>query len=455
MQSYTAEPALRGIIGWGVHVPHRRLDRTQIAAIAGTGGGKGTRAVASYDEDSTTMAIEAGRAALRAAAVAPTSIWFSTTTPTYLDKTNAAAIHAALRLDKSAAAYDAVGSVRSAVGALRGALEASKVSLAVASDLRIGRPGSADEAAGGDAAAALLIGGDDDGPVLAELVAYAGVTEEFVDRWRVPGDAGSKLWEERFGETKYVPLANEALKTALGYAGIGADSVDALVVAGLHERACAAVAKASGVAPENIVDRLGATVGNPGAAQPYLLLAQALEAAKPGQTIVLLVLSDGADALVLRTTDAIASYAPQRPVHSQVMAGAPVTYGRYLAWRGLLAVEPPRRPEPARPSSSAAGRSTDWKFGLEGSGGVLADQLGTVTTFTVDKLAYSQSPPVVFAVVDFDDGHRLPVELTDVDADDVVIGMRVEMTFRRLFTADGIANYFWKARPTRVEEAGR
>jgi hydroxymethylglutaryl-CoA synthase len=25
--------------------------------------------------------------------------------------------------------------------------------------------------------------------------------------------------------------------------------------------------------------------------------------------------------------------------------------------------------------------------------------------------------------------------------------MRVEMTFRRLFTADGIANYFWKARP--------
>jgi hydroxymethylglutaryl-CoA synthase len=27
--------------------------------------------------------------------------------------------------------------------------------------------------------------------------------------------------------------------------------------------------------------------------------------------------------------------------------------------------------------------------------------------------------------------------------------MRVEMTFRRLFTADGIANYFWKARPLR------
>jgi hypothetical protein len=289
--------------------------------------------------------------------------------------------------------------------------------------------------------------------VLAEVRGYAAVTEEFVDRWRVPGDVGSKVWEERFGETKYVPLAAEALKTALDTAGVGPEQVDALVVAGLHERACAAAAKASGVPADNIVDRLAATVGNPGAAQPYLLLAHALERATPGQTIVLLVLSDGADAVVLRTTDAIASYVPHQPVAAQLMAGAPVTYGRYLAWRGLLPIEPPRRPEPARPSSSAAGRSTDWKFGLSGSGGVLADQRGTVTTFTIDKLAYSQSPPVVFAVVDFDDGERLPVELTDVDADEVAIGMRVEMTFRKLFTADGIANYFWKARPTRVEDA--
>ena len=79
----------------------------------------------------------------------------------------------------------------------------------------------------------------------------------------------------------------------------------------------------------------------------------------------------------------------------------------------------------------------------------LADVLGTIVTYTVDRLAYSPSPPVVFAVVDFDGGGRPPVELTDVDADDVAIGGRVEMTFRRLFTADGIHNYFWKARPVR------
>ena len=80
----------------------------------------------------------------------------------------------------------------------------------------------------------------------------------------------------------------------------------------------------------------------------------------------------------------------------------------------------------------------------------MADATGTVVTFTVDRLAYSPSPPIVFAVVDFDGGGRLPVELTDVDAGDVAIGDRVEMTFRRLSTADGIHNYFWKARPVAV-----
>jgi hypothetical protein len=29
------------------------------------------------------------------------------------------------------------------------------------------------------------------------------------------------------------------------------------------------------------------------------------------------------------------------------------------------------------------------------------------------------------------------------------MGDRVELTFRKLFTADGIHNYFWKARPIR------
>jgi uncharacterized OB-fold protein len=77
----------------------------------------------------------------------------------------------------------------------------------------------------------------------------------------------------------------------------------------------------------------------------------------------------------------------------------------------------------------------------------LASRSGTVATFTVDHLAYSPSPPMIDAVVDFDGGGRYTLELTDASPDEVEIGTRVEMTFRRLYTSGGVHNYFWKARP--------
>ena len=37
--------------------------------------------------------------------------------------------------------------------------------------------------------------------------------------------------------------------------------------------------------------------------------------------------------------------------------------------------------------------------------------------------------------------------LTDAVASELSIGDRVAMTFRRVWTAQGVHNYFWKARP--------
>jgi 3-hydroxy-3-methylglutaryl CoA synthase len=460
--------ASRGILSYGAYLPYRRLDRSEIRPVAGTGGGKGTRTVASYDEDATTMGVAAARTALAAApdGVALRSLWFSTVAPPYLDKTNATAVHAALRMPSDAPAYDVNGAVRSAAGALWAGMATGKPALVVAADLRTGRPGSPDEVMGGDAASALLVGTDADGPLLAEVIGTGGATEEFLDRWRTPGDTGSKLWEERFGETRYVGLGIAAWEDALKAAGLAADQVDRVVIAASHARAATGLGRKLALG-DRLVGGLDATVGFTGAAQPGLLLAHALDAASPGQVVALVVLADGADVVLFRTTAALDATRPAPTVAEQVAAGGPVPYGKVLAWRGYLPVEPPRRPEPARPSAAAAGRSRQWKFGFVGSqdddGAVhlppapqddtarpMADATGTIVTYTVDKLAYSPSPPVVFAVVDFDGGGRLPVELTDVDPDDVTIGGRVEMTFRKLFTADGIHNYFWKARPVRT-----
>lgn len=413
----------------------------------GSGGGTGTRSVASFDEDTTTMGVEAARIALRSVGASPYALWFATADPAYLDKTNANAVHAALRLDEKVPAVDMGGAIRSGVGALRAALESNGDVLVVASDIRTGLPTSADEANGGDGAAAVLVG---NGDVVAEYLGGGSATREFVDRWRVPGDRRSKVWEERFGEAVYVPLAVRAYETALVSAGLS--GVDRVVATGMHARAVGRLRKALGIDESAFGDDLTSTVGNTGTAHPLLLLASASESVSPEQTIAVVSLADGADVLIFRRTDA--RLPSHRIIAEQIASGGDVSYPRFLSWRGMITPEPPNRPEPARVSAPAAERAEDWKFGLVADGDQvsahsLADTPGTIVTFTVDRLAYSPSPPIVFAIVDFDGGGRLPIELTDVDPESLAVGDRVEMTFRRLTTADGIHNYFWKARPVR------
>jgi len=464
-----------GIIRAAGYLPFRRLDGREVSSFFGTGGGRGSRTVASHDEDTTTMAVEAARLALKPA-LAIDRVKFATPTPAYADKNNASTIHAALRLDASIGAYDVGGSLRSALGTLISSCSEPGSTLLLAADVRDGLPTSADEAGAGDGAAALVVGpGSSEAPVIAEFLGSASRTDEFLDRWRTPGDQRSRAWEERFGETRYLELGLAAYAAALADAGLDDEAVDRLVVTGMHARAVksvtAKITKGRDIADDGWVS----ATGQVGGAHAFLALVDAIERAQPNQTIVVVNLADGADALAFKTTDALASFQRISPIGEQLVTGAPISYAKYLSWRNMVTVEPPRRPEPQRVSSSAAWRSEDWKFGFVGTkdttdGTVhlpptqvskntdatdamvpvaMADAEGTVITFTIDRMVYSPSPPVVFAIVDFDGGGRFPVELTDVDADEVEIGDRVAMTFRRLFTADGIHDYFWKARPLR------
>ena len=129
------------------YVPHHRLQRGDIRGVLGKGGGKGTRSVASYDEDTTTMGVEAGRLALRAGLARRRIVCGSprrppptSTRPTPPPSTP----HCGWT--RGALAIDAGGAIRSGVGALRSALDSSGTTLVVSADLRTGRPSSADEA---------------------------------------------------------------------------------------------------------------------------------------------------------------------------------------------------------------------------------------------------------------------------------------------------------------------
>jgi len=467
----------RGIIGYGVHVPYYRLQRSAIGTALGAGGGTGTRAVASYDEDATSMSVEAARAALRSfEAPTPAAIYFTSSTPPYLDKTNANAIHAALHLPSDVLAVDMAGSVRSTTGAITAALHDRRPILVTAADVRTGRPGSGDEAQLGDAGAAVMIGSDDDAPVIAEWVGSASATREFLGRWRSPGWNYSRVWEERFGESVYRPLVAEAATKVFKDTELSAADVDRVVVSGLHARSVRSAAGAAGVGAVPMAEDLTTTIGMTGSAHSLLALAAVLDTAQPDETIMLITLADGCDVSLFRTTDAITDYTPANPVAAQIADGNDgLDYATFLTWRGFLDREPPRRPDPAPPAGPPSERNVEWKFALVGSrdrstgavhlppqrvsvkGGAvddmemvpMADVEATVATYTIDRLAYSPSPPTIAVVIDFDGGGRFTSELTDADPDEVHIGLRVRMTFRNTLTADGVQNYFWKATPIR------
>src|SRR5215469_11562415 len=116
---------MAGIVSYGSYIPYRRLKRAAIAAMLGTPAGKGEKAVASFDEDSVSMGVEALRDAVKAAPGAvPNALLFATTTPPYAEKLNAAIVGAAARLPMEVRASDVTGSIRAG---LTGILQAADI----------------------------------------------------------------------------------------------------------------------------------------------------------------------------------------------------------------------------------------------------------------------------------------------------------------------------------------
>jgi uncharacterized OB-fold protein len=312
--------------------------------------------------------------------------------------------------------------------------------------------------------------------VIAEVVATASLTREFLDTWRQADEAFPHSWEERFALTQaYAPLLGSAVQTVLAKAGVQPGDLAAVVLDCPNPRAVADVTKRMKLDPGKIADPLALTVGQTGAAHAGLMLANVLGAAKPGDHVLVAVAADGADAICLRVTDEITARRQPRAVGRFIESKGEVGYGTYLKWREILPTEPPRRPDPQRPAGPPMLRAAAWKYGFVGTKCTacgtpqlppqrvcvrcsakdrmepypFAERPARVATMTLDRLAFSLNPPTVSVVLDFDGGGRFLCEMTDCEPERVAIGDEVEMTFRRMFTADGVVNYFWKARPRR------
>jgi hydroxymethylglutaryl-CoA synthase len=242
-----------GILSYGAYLPRRRLQRKVIAAANSWFNpglralSKGERAMANWDEDAVTMAVEAARDCLsgvRPAAIG--QLMLASTTHPYDDRQNAGIVATALHLGSALRVLDVTGSLRAGTSALGTALAAGGSALVAAGEHRLAKAASPQEMHYGDGAAALLVGC---GEPIAHLVAAHSETVDFVHQYRGHDRAHDYAWEERWirdeGYMKIVPAALAALFEA---SGTPASSVTHFCMPCTLPRVAAGLAKRVGLA---------------------------------------------------------------------------------------------------------------------------------------------------------------------------------------------------------------
>lgn len=480
-----------GISAYGAYIPRMRLNRSAVTAANAwfapgmVGKGKGTRSMGNWDEDSITMAVAAARDCLGRDENRSyiSAAYLASTTFPFADRLNSGLLAAALTLDEGVEAVDMGGSQRAGLSALTlalGQIKAGKNNILVAaSDRRKALAASTQELNFGDGAAAFVLGSDN---VLAEFLGSAVITTDFVDHFRASGSELDYHWEERWvrdaGVSKIVP---PAISNALTNAGVKADEVTHFILPSVFKRLDTQVAKSCGIAVEAVVNNLSQTVGDTGVAHGMLMFAQVLEQAKAGDVIVLTQFGQGAEVLVFRVTDAIASFKPLHGVSGWLARGVEENnYTRFLAYNNLLALETGMRGEQDKKTAlSTHYRHKDMIQGLvagrckltgevhfpptrlsytEGAPALdtqepykLADRFAHIMSWSADHLGFTLSPPNQYGLVDFEGGGRFTMEFTDVAKGDVETGMKMEMVFRikDVDSQRKFKRYFWKATPVR------
>ena len=479
-----------GITSYGAYIPWHRIDRQNFLKAWGGFAMPGEKAIASYDEDSLTMAVEAAIDCMRGIdAHKVDGLYFATTTSPYKEKQCSALMAMPLDFRRDIRTADITTSLRSGTTALSLALDTIKAGtassiLVAVSDSRMAAPGGMMEQGLGDGAAALLLGTDN---VIAEIQESYSISDELAGTWRSESDTFVRSWEDRMildeGYSKILP---EAISGLMGKCGLSPKDLTKVVFdpsgdVRRHGKAAAAL----GFDPSQLQDPLSVfmNVGITGCAMAPMMLVSALEEAKPGDKILFAGFGNGADAFLLQVTDAIGKLGERRGMSRHLESKHMLeNYNDYLRWRDLVPLEAARRPEKQHIRLSAIWRERRTLLGLWG---VKCKRCGTpqydngamgtspiricaecqakddfddynfsgrkakVFSFTHDRLAPVIDPPASVVLIEFEGGGRAFFDLTDRDADKIDVGTDVEMTFRKLQFDRGISNYFWKARPIR------
>ncbi len=473
-----------GILSYGAYLPRARMQRKAVAAANGwfapglKGLGKGERAIGNWDEDTITMAVEAARDCLGDLdRTALKQVVLASTTHPFDDRQNATVVATALHLPSALRTSDAAGSLRAGTGALIAALQGGERTLVIASDMRRAKAGSTQEMQYGDGAAAMLVG---EGTPVARLLGAHTESVDFVHQYRMHDRNSDYGWEERWiRDEGYLKLVPRAVGALLKRCGVEPGAVAHFCMPGTLSKVQAAVAKKCGLAETAVRDALGATVGDTGAAHALLMLAAALEDAKPGDKVLVAGFGEGCDVLLLEV--GAGTGAAKRGVKGALADRREESnYLRWLSFTGTIDLERGMRAEVDKATAlTVLYRNRDMIEGLVGgkcrSCGtvqyprqrycvnpacnaldsqddyVFSERTGKVISYTADGLTYSPDPPTYFGMVQVDGGGRMLMDFTEVDPASMDVGLPVKMVFR-IKDADsnrGFVRYFWKAAPAR------
>ncbi len=459
----------RYVKGLGAYLPLLRLDRKAAAREFSWSGlampRKGHRAVAGFDEDAVTLAVEAARLAIRGAA--PDTVIFASTSAPFQERQLSVIAVEALGLPRATGAQDVSGSRRCAVSALARALRSPGDTLIAAGENRPTAPGSAAQLNWGDGAAAVLTG--DTG--CARLIGSASISADFIDLYRSSEHPLPYTAEERFVRDEAVALIlRPALATACADAGIEPSRI---ALAAIHEPV-SGCARALGLAAPNLCEEITDKAGDLGAAHALFGLALALERGKAGDIVLVAGFGSGCDMLLLEVTEAEISTGAEEALARGAVLASP---SRFLSLAGSLDLDwgPRSELDPKIAATVLARHGRDmhgFVGGRDARGNVqfpktaipvspdadgpealvdvrLADETGRIVSITADRLNFTPDPPFHFGLVQFENGARVSMEFRDVEGAAPAVGDAVRMRFRiKAFDRKrGFRSYFWKAAP--------
>ena len=461
-----------GIVRIGTYLPRHRLS----AATQGWPHAS-SRAVAYHDQDSLTLAVEASRRCLMGFDLDKVdAVFFVSTSSPFLEKLSSAFLAAGLGLRSDVLALDIAGSPAGLGAALEAGLgmiasNRARYVLIASGDCRDAMPFSSIEALSSDTGGAILLGRQG---VIAELEGSSFLTLPILDTWQLRHERYLKDTEERFVQEKgYLSVLPRAMEGLLQKIGARVEDFAYAGIAQPDPRRLRQAAKALGIGQKGLLgERLYKELGYLGCSTPAFLLEEALQTMTSGERALLLGYGDGAFAIALKAAQGLEK---ARPKNASWLFRDVAHYTDILKWKEHVLYAPrARRPslDPSSPISLFRERQQNLALvgvrckgcgypqypaqrlctrcrGINFAPEPFAQKRATLFTYSLDTLGPTPDPPLIVCFIDFEGGGRMQCLMTDADPKELNIGMPLEMTFRRLFVADGIPNYFWKCTPMR------